>query len=131
MAGEKLGGIMPLKQQVADKKAQEYTVRVNPEIDAKIDRFIKENPDLHAYYNGLTKDQLIRKLMLAKMQRSENTQRRNQEIVAWVEEHPEIKSKVEERIKNVPAENRQRAFINAAKTEAMKEGMRTSPRVQP
>lgn len=122
---------MPLKQQVADKKAQEYTVRVNPEIDAKIDRFIKENPDLHAYYNGLTKDQLIRKLMLAKMQRSENTQRRNQEIVAWVEEHPEIKSKVEERIKNVPAENRQRAFINAAKTEAMKEGMRTSPRVQP
>jgi len=39
---------MPLKQQVADKRAQEYTVRVNPEIDAKIDRFIKENPDLHA-----------------------------------------------------------------------------------
>lgn len=122
---------MPLKQQVAEKKAQEYTVRVNPEIDAKIDRFIKENPDLHAYYNGLTKEQLIRKLVLGKMQRSENTQRRNQEIVAWVEEHPEIKSKVEERIKNVPAENRQRAFINAAKTEAMKEGMRTSPRVQP
>lgn len=122
---------MPLKQQVAEKKAQEYTVRVNPEIDAKIDRFIKENPDLHAYYNGLTKEQLIRKLVLGKMQRSENTQRRNQEIVAWVDEHPEIKAKVEERIKNVPAENRQRAFINAAKTEAMKEGMRTSPRVQP
>lgn len=122
---------MPLKQQVADKKAQEYTVRVNPEIDAKIDRFIKENPDLHAYYNGLSKEQLIRKLILGKMQRSENTQRRNQEIVAWVEEHPEIKAKVEDRIKNVPAENRQRAFINAAKTEAMKEGMRTSPRVQP
>lgn len=122
---------MPLKQQVADKKAQEYTVRVNPEIDAKIDRFIKENPDLHAYYNGLSKEQLIRKLVLGKMQRSENTQRRNQEIVAWVEEHPEIKAKVEERIKNVPAENRQRAFVNAAKTEAMKEGMRTSPRIQP
>lgn len=122
---------MPLKQQVAEKKAQEYTVRVNPEIDAKIDRFIKENPDLHAYYNGLSKEQLIRKLVLGKMQRSENTQRRNQEIVAWVEEHPEIKAKVEERIKNVPAENRQRAFVNAAKTEAMKEGMKTSPRVQP
>ena len=122
---------MPLKQQVADKKAQEYTVRVNPEIDAKIDRFIKENPDLHAYYNGLSKEQLIRKLILGKMQRSENTQRRNQEIVAWVDEHPEIKAKVEERIKNVPAENRQRAFVNAAKTEAMKEGMRTAPRVQP
>ena len=119
-----------LKQAVAEKKAQEYTVRVNPEINAKLDRFIRENPDLHGYYNGLSKEQLIRKLMLGKMQRSENTQRRNQEIVAWVEEHPEIKAKVEERIKNVPAENRQRAFVNAAKTEAVKEGMR-APRVQP
>lgn len=65
---------------------QEYTVRVNPEIDAKLDRFIKENPavsaipsvvaqraksevlsppkgrrrNLHGYYNGLSKEQLIR-----------------------------------------------------------------------
>ncbi len=57
--------------------------------------------------------------MFGKMPRSEYTNGRDQEIMAWVEE----------RIKNVPAENRQRAFVNAAKTEAMKEGMR-APRVQ-
>jgi hypothetical protein len=68
--------------------------------------------------------------MIKKMQRSEYTNGRNQEIVARVEEHPEINAKVEESIKNVPEENRQRAFVNAAKTEAMKEGMRV-PRVQP
>jgi len=66
--------------------------------------------------------------MLGKMQRSEMTQRRSQEIVAWVEEHPEIKAKVEERIRNVPAENRQRAFINAAKTEALNQTVK-SPRI--
>ena len=67
--------------------------------------------------------------MLGKMQRSKLTQRRSQEIVTWVEEHPDIKAKVEERIRNVPAESRQRAFINAAKTEAMTQGMR-SARIQ-
>jgi hypothetical protein len=45
-------------------------------------------------------------------------------IKAWVEEHPEIKSKIEERIRNVPEANRERAFINAAKTEAMNQTMR-------
>jgi len=113
-----------LKQAVADKKAQEPTLRRNPEIDAKLDKFIQENPKLLEYYSALSKDDLIRKQMLGKMQRSEYTNGRNEEIKAWVEEHPEIKSKIEERIRNVPEANRERAFINAAKTEAMNQTVR-------
>jgi len=118
---------MSLKQQIAEKKAQqESTLRRNPEIDAKLDQFIQANPKLREYYNGLSKDVLIRKLMLGKMQRSEFSQRRNQEIAQWVEEHPEIKAKVEERIRNVPADRRERAFLTAAKSLAMNQGMRVS-----
>ena len=113
-----------LKQAVAEKKAQEPTLRKNPEIDAKLDKFIQENPKLLEYYAALSKDDLIRKQMLGKMQRSEYTNGRNEEIKAWVEEHPEIKSKIEERIRNVPEANRERAFINAAKTEAMNQTVR-------
>ena len=113
-----------LRQQVAERKAQEPTLRRNPEIDAKLDRFIQENPKLHEYYDALSKEELIRKLMLGKMQRSEYTNGRNEEIKAWVQEHPEIKSKIEERIRNVPEANRERAFINAAKTEAMNQTVR-------
>ena len=120
---------MALSKQVADRKAQESTLRRNPEIDARLDRFIQENPKLHEYYEGLGKEELIRKLMLGKMQRNEYANGRNQEIMAWVEEHPEIKSRIEERIRNVPAENRERAFINAAKTEAMKQTVK-SPRMR-
>ncbi len=117
---------MPLKQHIAEKKAQEATLRRNPEIDAKLDRFIQENPKLREYYEALTKDELIRKLMLGKMQRNEYTNGRNEEIKAWVEEHPEIKTKIEQRIRNVPEENRARAFINAAKTEAMNHAVRAN-----
>jgi hypothetical protein len=125
MAGENTGGIMPsLKQAVADKKAQEPTVRKNPEIDAKLDKFIAENPGLLEYYQNLSKDDLIRKLMLGKMQRAEYTNTRNGEIKAWVEEHPDLKTKIEERIRNVPEAKRERAFINAAKQEAMNQTVR-------
>ena len=120
-----------LRQAVADKKAQESTLRRNPEIDAKLDTFIAENSRLREYYEGLSKDELIRKLMLGKMQRAEYANDRNGEIRAWVEEHPEIKSKVEERIRNVPAANRERAFINAAKQEALNQTMRPTNGVRP
>ena len=50
--------------------------------------------------------------MLGKMQRAEYSNGRNEEIRGWVEEHPEIKAKIEERLRNVPAANRERAFIN-------------------
>ena len=113
-----------LKQAVADRKAQENTLRRNPEIDAKLDKFIGENPKLAEYYNGLSKDDLIRKLMLGKMQKAEYSNGRNEELRAWVAEHPEIKSKIEERLRNVPEANRERAFINAAKTEAMNQTVR-------
>ncbi len=117
---------MSLGEQIAKRKAKEATLRRNPEIDAKLDRFIQENPDLREYYDKLSKDELIRKLMLGKMQRNEYTNGRNEEIKAWVAEHPEIKAKIEERIRNVPEQNRERAFINAAKTEAMNQTVRTN-----
>ena len=113
-----------LKQEIAEKKAQEPALRRNPEIDAKLDKFIGENPQLAEYYNALSKDDLVRKLMLGKMQRSEYTNGRNDEIKAWVEEHPDVKTRIEERIRNVPEGNRERAFINAAKAEALKQTVR-------
>ena len=113
-----------LKQEIAERKAQEPALRRNPEIDAKLDKFIGENPKLAEYYNALSKDELVRKLMLGKMQRSEYANGRNDEIKAWVEEHPDVKSRIEERIRNVPEGNRERAFINAAKAEVLKQTVR-------
>ena len=118
---------MPQTERVAQRKTQETatpTLRRNPEIDAKLDRFIAENTKLHEYYDALPKQELIRKLMLGKMQQRDYSEGRNNEIRSWVEEHPEIKAKVEESIRNVPEANRARAFINAAKREAMNQTVR-------
>lgn len=119
-----------LKQQVADKKAQESALRRNPEIDAKLNAFIGENPKLREYYEQFNKEELIRKLMLAKMQRNEVTERRSASIKEWVESHPEVKAKIEERLRNVPEEHRERAFISAAKAEAANQTVQASKGVR-
>lgn len=126
MAGANIiKNIMSLKQSIAEKKAKDGTdIRTNPEIDAKLTKYIAENPKLYEYYNEMPKEQLIRKLMLSKMQRNDYTQQRDQEIIQWVNQNPDIKANVEERIKNVPAENRQRAFVRVAKNEAARQSMR-------
>jgi hypothetical protein len=115
-----------LKEKIAEKNAQESTQRRNPEIDAKLDKFLGENPGLVEYYNALSKDELIRKLALGKMNAAEYRNDRNGEIKAWVEEHPEIKTKIEERIRHVPLANRERAFINAARREAENQVVRAN-----
>jgi len=62
--------------------------------------------------------------MLVKMSQAEYKSTRNQEIVAWVQENPDVKARVDERIRNVPAAQREQAFINAAKLEAMNQTVR-------
>jgi len=113
-----------LKEQIDAKKAEKPMLHRNPEIDAKLDRFIQENLGLREYYDQLSKGELIRKLMLGKMQKAEYAESRNQELKSWIEQNPEVKAKVEERIKNVPKANRERAFINAAKREALNQTMK-------
>lgn len=108
----------------AERSAQDIAHWKEPEVNAKLDQCIAENSKLFRYYEGLSKDELIRKLMLGKMQRSEYANGRTAEIKAWVEEHPEVKAKIEARIRNVPEQNRERAFINAAKTEALNQTVR-------
>jgi hypothetical protein len=123
---------MSLADEIAKRKAQERADaarRANPEIEARLDQFIAKNPVLQERYNAMSKEELVRKLMLARMERAEVTVRRNRELEQWVSENPDILAKVEERIRNVPTANRERAFVNVARTEAKRQGMR-APRVQ-
>ncbi|MDP3073760.1 MAG: hypothetical protein Q8N18_25980 [Opitutaceae bacterium] len=116
-----------LREEIAEKKKALVSQDPprNAERDAEIDAFIKENPKLHEKINAYSKEYLVRQKILGIMETRKRDNARDQEIREWVEQNPEIKQRVEERVKNVPDENRQRAFLNVAKTELMKQGMRT------
>jgi hypothetical protein len=74
-------------------------------------------PKLHAHYNEMTKEFLARKMMLSCMRRSEVGNERDQELVEWSNQNPEIKARVEDRIHRVSPDRCKRAFIVAAREE--------------
>jgi hypothetical protein len=122
---------MSLADEIAKRKAQERADaarRANPEREARLDKFIAENPALHDYYNSMSKEELVQRQMRARMAQ-ENTEmvaRRNRELEQWVNENPEIVAKVEAHLKNKAAANRERPSIKIAKTELVKQGMQGS-----
>lgn len=121
---------MSLADEVAKRKAQERADaarRANPELEAKLDRFIAENPPLQEHFRAMSREELVRILMTEKMERAEAVARRNRELEPWVRQNPEIVAKVEERFKHLASENRARAAIRAAKSEAVSQGPRIRP----
>ena len=108
----------------AKKKAVSQDPPRNAELDAKIDAFIKENRELYERINGYSKEYLVRQKMLALMESRSYRNARNQEVLEWVEQNPEIKARVAERVRHVPEDRRQGAFLNVAKKEAQREGIR-------
>jgi multidrug efflux pump subunit AcrA (membrane-fusion protein) len=124
---------MSLGDEIAKRKAQERADaarRANPEIEARLDQFIAKNPVLQERYNAISKEELVRELMLARMERAEVTVRRNRELEQWVNENPDIVAKVEQRVKNLAGENRHRAAVKIAKTEPVNRSIR-APRMRP
>lgn len=114
----------------AKKKAQQLQDPPrNSQVDAEIDAFIKANPKTYERVNSYSKEYLVRQKMLAIKNAHERRNARNEEIREWVENTPDIKERVAARVKNVPEQSRERAFINVARKEAEQAGMR-APRPQ-
>ncbi len=124
---------MSLADEVAKRQAQEraaHARRANPELEASLDRFISENPQLHEHFRAMSRNELVRNLMAEKMERAEGVARRNRELEPWVRENPEIVAKVEERLKHLVAENRERFSIRTAKSRTVSQSQR-GPEIRP
>lgn len=118
-----------ITEKLAQKRA-DAARRENPELEAKLDQFIRENPRLHERFTTMSKEELVRRMMSEKIGQAETVVRRNRELEQWVSENPEIVSKVEERLKILPADNRQQEAANIRQTEVMKQELR-GPRMRP
>lgn len=100
---------MSLAHEIAKLKAQNQAVgerRTDPALEAKLDRFVADNPKLAERYNAMSKEELLRKLIFTKMERAEIAVARNREVASWVNENPEIIAKVAQRLKKTVAGTR-------------------------
>ena len=85
-----------------------------PEIDAKIDAYIKENPKRWAYIQEMPRDRLERALVLTDVQKLDRQQRLQNGTMQQINRNPELKQAYETLLKNVPEDQREEVMSQIA-----------------
>ena len=99
------------KKRQADQKTG---INHRPEIDAKIDNFIAENPEVYQKLQEYTKEELVRKRILDMVNDNERRQGYSAEMREYADQHPEIKTEIDRRLKRLPEDQRERAYARVA-----------------
>ena len=88
--------------------------RTNPEVDAKIDAYIKENPKYWAYVQEMPRERLERSVVLSEVQKLDRQQKMRDGIMKRINSNPEMKAAFETLVKNVPEEQRESVMMQIA-----------------
>jgi hypothetical protein len=96
----------------ASTEPREY--RSNPEIDAKIDAYIKENPKYWDYIQALPRERLERSLVLTEVQKLDRQQRIRDGVMKEIGRNPELKQAYETLLKGVPENLRDTVMAQVA-----------------
>jgi hypothetical protein len=91
------------------------TYRINPEVEAKIDSYIKENPKHWSYLQSMPRERLERTVVLNEVRQLERQQRMREGIMNRINANPELKQAYEVLVKNVPEEQREEVMSQIAR----------------
>ncbi|MBX3732843.1 MAG: hypothetical protein KF791_09635 [Verrucomicrobiae bacterium] len=91
------------------------TYRSNPEVDAKIDAHIRENPKYWAYVQGMPRERLERTLVLAEVRQVERQQRMREGVLKSINRSPELKQAYDTLVKDLPEEQREGVIAQLAR----------------
>jgi hypothetical protein len=121
----------PLNEAPAQQSAslsEERILRVNPEVDRRLDGFMQANNKLTEYYTNLVKEhpeRAVRAFMLGKMFKHEAelrvVARQAPQAKEWLEQQsPEVKQRVAERLEKVSPFYREKAAVRVIAQEKAK-----------
>jgi hypothetical protein len=95
--------------------------RVNAAIDARLDKFMADNPEMTEHFTKLVKEypeRAIRSLALRSMFKQEDMarqiERQMPQVKQWVAEHPGLEQQIESKIRTTNPISRMAAFITEA-----------------
>src|SRR5258706_9497955 len=95
--------------------SEQPTYRQNPEVDAKIDAYIKENPKYWAYIQGMPRDRLERTLVLNDVRELDRQQRMKEGIVKQISKNPALKEAYDRIVKDLPEDQRDTVMAQIAR----------------
>ena len=99
----------------AGQEGQQTQFKENPQVNAKIDDYIKNNPKYWDYVQSMTPERMARALVLTEIQKEDRTQKMEKSIMRKLDENPEMKASIQNMVKNMPEEQREKAMISIAR----------------
>jgi hypothetical protein len=94
----------------------ETTYRVNPEIEAKIDAHIKENPKYWTYIQGMPRDRLERTVVLNEVRELDRQLRIRGNILQQINRNPDLKRAYELLVKDLPEDQKEGVIAQIARS---------------
>ena len=83
------------------------TFRSNPEVDAKIDAYIKENPKYWNYVQAMPRDRLERTVVLNEVRELDRQQRIREGVLKQINQNPELKRAYDLLVKDLPEDQKE------------------------
>ena len=83
------------------------TFRTNPEVDAKIDAYIKDNPKYWAYVQAMPRERLERTVVLNEVRELDRQQRMREGVLKQINRNPELKSAYDLLVKDLPEDQKE------------------------
>lgn len=101
-------------QETEGETSDSPSFRDNPEINAKIDDYIKNNPKHWEYLQAMPRERMERAMVLHEVQKREQREKLDQGILRKLERDPELKKTYENLVKDLPEDQRQKAMVRIA-----------------
>jgi hypothetical protein len=111
------------------KKKEERQFKTNPEINTRLDAFMKAEPGLVQYVKELPREQLERKFLLRKMLEQDQRQGYDLKVKSWLEkpEQTELVKSIKATISpNMSPEKQQKSMLTQAKNYLRNTGIKMS-----
>lgn len=95
--------------------SEQPSYRQNPDVDAKIDAYVRENPKYWAYIQGMPRERIERTLVLNEVRELDRQQRMKEGILKQINQNPALKQAYETLVKDLPEEQRETMIAQLAR----------------
>ena len=86
----------------------------NPQVNAKIDDYIKAYPKHWEYIQSMTPDRMARALVLSEVQKLDRQEKMRAGVMKKLDQNPEMKKALETVVKNLPEDQREKVMASLA-----------------
>jgi len=100
----------------ANTPTEPPTYRINPEVEAKIDAHIKDNPKYWDYLKAMPRERLERTVVLNEVRELDRQQRIREGVLKQINRNPELKQAYDLLVKNVPDDQKEDVIAQIGRT---------------